>query len=123
MSFDIGSVGRTPAPASTQPARTSASGSTQAAQSGDTVTVDTIPASPPPEVQEAMGVANQAYHSLQASGSELRFKVNEATGRVSVEVHDVHGNLLFTVPASTALDVASGSPLPSPGDAGSSQSQ
>jgi len=60
-----------------------------------------------------MGVANQAYHNLQASGSELRFKVNEATGKVSVEVHDVHGNLLFTVPASTALDVASGEPLPS----------
>ena len=43
----------------------------------------------------------------------MRFKVNEATGKLSVEVHDVHGNLLFTVPASTALDVASGGPLPS----------
>lgn len=113
MSFDIGSVGRTPAPASTQTTRTSAPGPVQTTGSGDTVTVDTIPASPPQEVQDAMGVANQAYHNLQASGSELRFKVNEATGKVSVEVHDVHGNLLFTVPASTALDVASGQPLPS----------
>jgi hypothetical protein len=113
MSFDIGSVGRTPAPASTQTARSSASGPAQTAPSEDTVTVDTIPASPPQEVQVAMGVANQAYHDLQASGSELRFKVNEATGKLSVEVHDVHGNLLFTVPASTALDVASGQPLPS----------
>jgi hypothetical protein len=113
MSFDIGSVGRTPAPAAAQSARSSAPASAQASEAGDTVTVDTIPASPPPEVQDAMGVANQAYHNLQASGSELRFKVNEATGKLSVEVHDVHGNLLFTVPASTALDVASGQPLPS----------
>jgi putative hemolysin len=112
MSFDIGSVGRTPAPASTPTARSSAAGPAPAA-SGDTVTVDTIPASPPEEVQDAMGVANQAYQNLQAQGTELRFKVNEATGKLSVEVHDVHGNLLFTVPASTALDVASGQPLPS----------
>jgi putative hemolysin len=113
MSFDIGSVGRTPAPASTQKTRSAAAQPAQAAQIGDTVTVDTIPASPPQEVQDAMGVANQAYHNLQASGSELRFKVDESSGKVSVEVHDVHGNLLFTVPASTALDVASGQPLPS----------
>jgi hypothetical protein len=113
MSFDIGSVGRTPAPTPTQGARSSAATPSQAAQASDTVTVDTIPASPPPEVQDAIGVANQAYHNLQAGGSELRFKVNEATGKLTVEVHDTHGNLLFTVPASTALDVASGQPLPS----------
>ncbi len=113
MSFDIGSVGRTPASAPAQSARSSAPAPTPAVQEADTVTVDTIPASPPPEVHEAMGVANQAYHNLQAQGSELRFKINEATGKLSVEVHDVHGNLMFTVPASTALDVASGQPLPS----------
>jgi len=113
MSIDIGSVGRMPASAPAQSARSSASTPTQAARDADTVTVDTIPASPPAEVHEAMGVANQAYHNLKASGTELRFKINEATGKLSVEVHDVHGNLLFTVPASTALDVASGQPLPS----------
>jgi hypothetical protein len=116
MSFDIGSVGRTPAAGA--PARASMPSTTataSSAQVGDTVTVDTIPASPPPEVQDAMGVAAQAYDNLKASGSEMRFKVNEATGKLSVEVHDVHGNLLFTVPASTVLDVASGGSLPAPG--------
>src|ERR1700749_1702623 len=116
MSFDIGSVGRTPAatPAtggSRPPAATSSS-----ASEADTVTVDTVPASPPDEVHDAIGVANQAYHNLQAAGSELRFKINEATGKLTVEVHDTKGNLMFTVPASTALDVASGQPLSSPGD-------
>ena len=113
MSFDIGSVGGTPAAASAAKSSRPAAVPAQAAQSADTVTVDTIPASPPDEVLDAIGVANQAYHSLQASGSEMRFKVNEATGKLSVEVHDVHGNLLFTVPSSTVLDVASGGSLPS----------
>ena len=116
MSYDIGSVGRTPAPTPSRTARTSAPAPAQAVHVADTVTVDTIPASPPPEVQDAMGVANQAYHNLQAQGSELRFKVNESTGKLSVEVHDTKGNLLFTVPGSTALDVASGQPLSRPGD-------
>src|SRR5246500_4093811 len=108
MSFDIGSVGRTPATTSSQTARSSAPVPAQAAHATATVTVDTIPASPPAEVHEAIGVANQAYHNLKAAGSELRFKINEATGKLTVEVHDVHGNLMFTVPASTVLDVASG---------------
>ena len=113
MSFDIGSVGGTPAAAAAQGSRRSTAAPSSSAPSADTVTVDTIPASPPDEVHDAIGVANQAYHNLKASGSELRFKVNEATGKLSVEVHDVHGNLLFTVPASTVLDVASGGSLPS----------
>ena len=114
MSFDIGSVGRTPTTAPAQTARSSAPAPTQSSQAAATVTIDTIPASPPAEVQDAIGVANQAYHDLKSEGSELRFKINEATGKLSVEVHDVHGNLMFTVPASTVLDVASGQPLTRP---------
>ena len=113
MSFDIGSVGRTPATTPAQRTRSSAPAPVQAANAADTVTVDTIPSSPPPEVHEAIGVAAQAYENLKASGSELRFKINEATGKLTVEVHDVHGNLMFTVPSSTVLDVASGQPLSS----------
>jgi uncharacterized FlaG/YvyC family protein len=102
MSFDIAPVGRTPG---TAPAPT------HAAQASDSVTVDTIPSSPPPEVHEAMGVAAQAYDKLQDQGRQLRFKVNEGTGKLVVEVHDLHGKLLFQVPASKALDVASGGSL------------
>jgi hypothetical protein len=114
MSFDIGSVGRTPATAPSQATRPSAPAPAQAAHATDTVTVDTIPATPPPEVQDAIGVANQAYHDLKADGSEMRFKIDEKTGKLRVEVHDVHGNLMFTVPASSVLDVASGQPLRRP---------
>ncbi len=113
MSFDIGSVGGTPAAATAAKTQRPTAVTPPSVESTDTVTVDTIPASPPDEVHDAIGVANQAYHNLRASGSEMRFKVNEATGKLSVQVHDVHGNLLFTVPASTVLDVASGGSLPS----------
>ena len=113
MSFDIGSVGGTPAAAAAAKSQRPAGVASPSVQSTDPVIVDAIPASPPDEVYDAIGVANQAYHDLQAGGSEMRFKVNEATGKLSVEVHDVHGNLLFTVPASTVLDVASGGSLPS----------
>jgi uncharacterized FlaG/YvyC family protein len=58
-----------------------------------------------------MGVASQAYDKLHASGRGLHFKVDDATGKLIVEVHDLHGNLLFTVPASKALDFAGGGSL------------
>jgi hypothetical protein len=111
MSIDIASVGRTPAtPLSATPA---AAPPPVAAASpmAEPVTVDAIPASPPPEVHEAMNVAANAYDDLKASGREMRFRVNEATGKLTVEVHDIHGNLMFAVPGSKALDVAAGGTL------------
>ena len=109
MSFDIAPVGRTPGTAPAATDKTHNTAPSNAAQ--DSVTVDTIPSSPPPEVHEAMGVAAQAYDQLQADGRQMRFKVNEGTGKLVVEVHDLHGQLLFQVPASKALDVASGGSL------------
>jgi hypothetical protein len=109
MSFDIAPVGRTPGTAPAATDKTHSTAPSNAAQ--DSVTVDTIPSSPPPEVHEAMGVAAQAYDKLQAQGREMRFKVNPGTGKLVVEVHDLHGQLLFQVPASKALDVASGGSL------------
>jgi hypothetical protein len=111
MSFDIAPVGQTPsaAPASATPP---ASASTPAvAKANDPVTVDTIPASPPPEVHAAMGVAAQAYQDLKDQGSELRFKVDEPSGKLVIEVHDTHGNLLFTLPPHKVLDIAAGGSL------------
>lgn len=87
MSVDIAQVGRTPA------------------------AIDTIPSSPPPEVHEAMDAAAQAYDTLRAQRREMRFRLDEDTGKLGVEIHDLHGNLLFAVTASTALDVAGGGSL------------
>jgi hypothetical protein len=111
MSFDIASVGHALGTAPATTSKTHNTAPSTAVQASDSVTVDTIPSSPPPEVHEAMGVAAQAYDKLQDQGRQMRFKVNEGTGKLVVEVHDLHGNLLFQVPASKALDVAGGGSL------------
>jgi hypothetical protein len=111
MSFDITSVARTAAAVPAPVSQAASAGPAARAKTSNPVSVDTIPASPPPEVQEAMGVADQAYHNLKANGSELTFKIDEATGKLQIEVHDTHGNLLFTLPPSKVLDVAEGGSL------------
>ncbi len=77
----------------------------------DSVIVDMIPSSPPPEVHDAIAVAVQSYAQLAATDRQLRFHIDDRTGQVSVEVHDLKGNVLFTVPASKALDIAAGGTL------------
>jgi hypothetical protein len=58
-----------------------------------------------------MAVADQAYKNLKENGSQLRFKVDEATGKLEIQVHDTHGHLLFTLPPHKALEVAEGGSL------------
>jgi hypothetical protein len=110
MSYDIASVGRMPETGPV-PANTHVNAAPKASHVSDSVKVDTIPSTPPPEVYEAMGQAAQSYDKLAATGRELRFRVEPASGRLVVEVHDRHGNLLFAVPPSKALDVAGGGSL------------
>jgi YD repeat-containing protein len=70
-----------------------------------------IPASPPPEVLEAMDAAGRVARELHAQGRELRFTPAQDGGRVRVEVRDLDGNVLRTIPPSELLDVATGAPL------------
>jgi flagellar protein FlaG len=70
------------------------------------VSGDTIPDSPPQEVLDAMDAASRAYQKLRAQGRELRFAQDADTGRLTIEVHDLDGNLLRTIPPSKLLDVA-----------------
>lgn len=72
-----------------------------------------IPDSPPPEVLDAIGAAGRVAGDLRAQGRELCFvpAAESGDGRMRVEVHDLDGNVLRTIPPSEALDVATGSPL------------
>lgn len=63
-----------------------------------------IPASPPPEVLEAIDAASRAYRQLHAQGRELRFDLDDAGLRVHVV--DLDGNVLRTIPPSEALELA-----------------
>ena len=56
-------------------------------------------------------MAADAYDKLQAGGRALSFQVDSGTGKLHIEVHDLRGQVLFTVPASKALDIAAGGSL------------
>jgi flagellar protein FlaG len=102
----------TPAPGPVEGASTGAARVTSDdAASQAAVTVDTIPSTPPLEVMDAIAVAAQASERLAASGHELRFHLDPPTGKVTVELRDLQGNLLSTVAPSKALDVAAGGSL------------
>jgi flagellar protein FlaG len=74
------------------------------------VTVDTLPASPPDSVLEEMFAASRVADTLHEQGRELHFEPT-GNGRVVVEVRDLDGNVIRTIPAGKALDVAAGAPL------------
>jgi hypothetical protein len=63
---------------------------------------------PPPDVLEEMGLAAEVYERLADRGREVRFRLDPPTGRVSVEIHDLEGKMLYAIPPNRALDIASG---------------
>jgi flagellar protein FlaG len=74
------------------------------------VNVSTLPASPPPSVLEDMHVAARVAEELHAQARELHFET-AGNGRVIVQVRDLDGNVIRTIPPARALEVASGAPL------------
>ena len=69
-------------------------------------TVDTFPASPPPELRAEILAAQQAVQDMHDRGRELHFEMAE--GRLRIELRDLDGNVLRTIPGSEALEIASG---------------
>ena len=74
------------------------------------VTVETIPASPPPDLLEEMQEAARVADKLRSMQRELHFEP-QPNGRVIVQVRDLDGNVIRTIPPSQALDIAAGAPL------------
>lgn len=114
MGLDIARIEPTTfetAPArATRDARASAAAGTRDAAD---VSPSEIPSSPPAEVLDAVNAAGRVARELRAQGRELRFvpASESADGRMRVEVRDLDGTVLRTLPPSEALDVATGSPL------------
>jgi hypothetical protein len=78
----------------------------------DTVTVTGgVPASPPPEVLDEVARAADRAAELARENRELHFSVDEETGLVVIQVRDLEGNVIRTIPGSEALDVMSGAAL------------
>lgn len=108
MDFNLPPLGGVERAAQLQrPAGAQAAAFTQAAA---TVTVDTLPASPPDSVLEQMSAAAKVADTLHAQARELHFE-SVGNRRVVVQVRDLDGNVIRTIPPVTALDVAAGAPL------------
>jgi FlaG protein len=75
------------------------------------VAVLSLPAFPPAEVLDAVGAAADRADELAAQNRELHFRKDKESGRVIVEVRDLEGNVIRTIPPSSALEVMSGAEL------------
>lgn len=70
-----------------------------------------VPSSPPPELRGEMERASSRQAELRSEGREMHFATDAQSGRLVIEVRDLDGNVLRTIPPSQALDVISGAPL------------
>ena len=80
------------------------------AQLDAAVNVSTLPASPPSSVLEDMHAAARVAQELRAQKRELHFETT-SDGRVTVQVRDLDGNVIRTIPPARALEIASGARL------------
>lgn len=107
MSIDIAPIG----PLSTNAAPDPAARRPRAARDAAAISTSDVPDGPPPEVLEAMNAAARAFETLYEQGRELRFGRDADSGRVTIDVCDLDGNVLRAIPGTLALDVATGAPL------------
>ena len=110
MSFELSALNPN-RPSQAQPAGAASPAAPSAAgarpvRSEAAATVDTFPASPPPELRAEILAAQQAVQDMHDRGRELHFEMAE--GRLRIELRDLDGNVLRTIPGSQALEIASG---------------
>jgi hypothetical protein len=110
MTFEIGHLTFQSA-AAAPAARGTAAAPRTAASVEPAVSVDVIPASPPPEVLAEVDAAWERGAQLAAANRELHFRRDEQSGRTIIEVRTLDGEVLRTIPPSKLLDVMSGGEL------------
>jgi flagellar protein FlaG len=62
-------------------------------------------------VLDEVARARDRAAELAANNRELHFSTDQDTGRVIVQVRDLQGNVIRTIPPSHALQVVSGAPI------------
>jgi uncharacterized FlaG/YvyC family protein len=73
--------------------------------------VGEVPPAPTPEAREMVDRAAERVQELSKQNRELHFSRDESSNRVVIEVRDLEGNVLKTIPPAKALDVMSGAEL------------
>src|SRR4051794_24525514 len=119
MSHEIGPISPiergTPARRVTNPSTTGfsadlARATAKTARAADAALV-ALPQGPPAEVREAVGAAAARAAELRSQNRELHFQKDPGSGRVIVQVRDLAGNVIRTIPPSHALDIMSGAAI------------
>jgi uncharacterized FlaG/YvyC family protein len=78
----------------------------ESARANEEARSDAIPGSPAKEPGGKIGRAAERVDELRAE--ELHLAFDDKTGRVQIQVRDLDGNVLRTIPPSTALSVVAG---------------
>jgi flagellar protein FlaG len=77
----------------------------------DSAVIGGIPAVPPEDALREVDRAAERADELWRDKRELHFAMDEDSGRVIVQVRDLEGRVIRTIPPSEALDILSGKPL------------
>jgi len=70
-----------------------------------------VPPAPTAEAREMVDKAAERVQALHKQNRELHFTRDEASNRVVIEVRDLDGNVIKTIPPAKALDIMSGAEL------------
>jgi FlaG protein len=70
-----------------------------------------VPPAPTAEARDMVDRAAERVQELHALNRELHFTRDETSNRVVIEVRDLEGNLIKTIPPAKALDILSGAEL------------
>jgi FlaG protein len=110
MSLEIGRFTPASRVAPVAPARSPAAPARGASPRFDTVLGD-VPPAPTAEVRRQVDRASEIAAQLAAANRELHFARDAGSGRVVIQVRDLDGNVIKTIPPSHALDVMAGAAL------------
>jgi len=76
----------------------------------DTILGD-VPPAPTDEARAMVDKAAERVQELHKRNRELHFTRDESSNRVVIEVRDLDGNVIKTIPPAKALDIMSGAEL------------
>jgi flagellar protein FlaG len=73
--------------------------------------VGDVPPAPTPEARELVAKAAEVVETLRKNNRELHFSRDEDSNRLVIQVRDLDGKVLKTIPPSEALNIMAGGEL------------
>lgn len=117
MSFQIGrftpyeSLATSPLAAAVSPVRDFQAAHANAVGVNADTRLGEVPPAPTPEARELVDRAAERVQELHTQNRELHFSQDATTKRVIIEVRDLDGNVIKTIPPAKAMDVMAGAEL------------